>query len=80
MIRMDKLFNFKRLTSNCIMICKWNGSAQKIFSPILRRKKQKIVRFIIYIKNLDTRDDFDEKNYTLKFLSEKKLMSIMINT
>jgi hypothetical protein len=29
--------------------------------------KLKIVRFIILIYNLDTRDDFDEKNYSLKF-------------
>jgi len=68
MIRMDlKLLFLEILTSNCGMICTWNGSAPKIFSPILRKNKQKIVRFIILIYNLDAQVDFDEQNYSLKF-------------
>ena len=36
MKKMENFLNFKILKNNCGMICLWNGSAQKIFSQILR--------------------------------------------
>jgi len=69
MIRMDKRLNFTLLKFKCSMTLGWNGSelTKQKYSQILRGNQQKIVRLTLLINNLDSKDDFDESNYSLKF-------------
>jgi hypothetical protein len=68
LIRMEKRFAFTFSNSNLAMTYWWNGTGIQTYWQIFRGNQQKmIVIFMIIIYNLDTRDDFDEINYSLKF-------------
>jgi hypothetical protein len=69
MIRMHKRLNFTLKKFNFWITFGWNGSGltKQNYSQILRGIQKKIVRLTLLINNLDSKDDFDESNYSLKF-------------
>jgi hypothetical protein len=66
---MEKRFAFLFFRTNCLKTYSWNGTGPTPnYSQILKGIQQKIVRFSsLLIYNLDTRDDFDEINYSFMF-------------